>query len=245
MNDKGKWVIAVIGIPARELSVLKCIFNLSSSRAWSYELASAGQTPDILLVDADNPEAVSQGHVLRTTEQSQTPMPTVMLSQAGTPQTPPLYALRRPVVASRVLGVLDEIVRQCLDTAHMAAALQHKALVVDDSATTRKQIEIELEHLGVAADLAETGEQAFELLNQGQKYDLIFLDVVLPGLVDGYNICKTIKRNKQCKGIPVIMLTGKVSPFDRIRGKFAGCNAYLPKPVGRERFRTVVQKYLG
>ena len=130
------------------------------------------------------------------------------------------------------------------DPAPAAVALQHKALVVDDSATTRKQIEIELEQLGIAVDLAESGEQAFEFLNKSQGYDLIFLDVILPGLVDGYNICKTIKRDKQRKRIPVIMLTGKGSPFDRIRGKLAGCNTYLTKPVRREQFQTVVKKYL-
>ena len=91
---------------------------------------------------------------------------------------------------------------------------------------------------------AESGEQAFEFLNKSQGYDLIFLDVILPGLVDGYNICKTIKRDKQRKRIPVIMLTGKGSPFDRIRGKLAGCNTYLTKPVRREQFQTVVKKYL-
>jgi twitching motility two-component system response regulator PilG len=122
-------------------------------------------------------------------------------------------------------------------------ALQYKALVVDDSPTIRKQIEIELEHLGIAADLAESGEQAIGFLNQSQSYDLIFLDVVLPG-VDGYNLCKTIKRDRQRKRTPVIMLTGKGSPFDRVRGKLAGCNTYLTKPVGRERFQTVVKKYL-
>jgi twitching motility two-component system response regulator PilG len=40
------------------------------------------------------------------------------------------------------------------------------------------------------------------------------------------------------------MLTGKGSPFDRVRGKLAGCNAYLTKPVAREEFQAVVKKYL-
>jgi two-component system, cell cycle response regulator len=244
MSGKSKWVVDVIGLPLREISVLKCIFKLSSSRAQSYELAPADQAPDIVLVDGDNPEAVREWRALCTRDRSKTTLPTVMVSQADTPPPAPLYALRRPIVTSRVLSTLEQITMQYKDTAPAAVALQHRALVVDDSATTRKQIEIELEQLGIAADLAESGEQAFAFLNQGQGYDLIFLDVVLPGLVDGYNICKTIKRDKQRKRVPVIMLTGKGSPFDRVRGKLAGCNTYLTKPVGRERFQAVVKKYL-
>ncbi len=244
MSGKSKWVVDAIGLPLREISVLKCIFKLSSSRPQSYELAPADQAPDIVLVDGDNPQAVSEWRALCTRDRSKTTVPTVMVSQADTPPKAPLYALRRPLVSSRVLSTLEQITMQYKDPAPAAVALQHKALVVDDSATTRKQIEIELEQLGIAVDLAESGEQAFEFLNKSQGYDLIFLDVVLPGLVDGYNICKTIKRDKQRKRIPVIMLTGKGSPFDRIRGKLAGCNTYLTKPVRREQFQTVVKKYL-
>jgi twitching motility two-component system response regulator PilG len=165
-----------------------------------------------------------------------------MVSMADAAPPAPLYALRRPIIASRVHSILDHIAIRHKTAA--AVALQYKALVVDDSPTIRKQIELELVQLGIAADLAETGEQAIDFLNNNQRYDLIFLDVVLPG-VDGYNLCKTIKRDKQRKQTPVIMLTGKGSPFDFVRGKLAGCNTYLTKPAGRERFQTVVKKYLG
>ena len=241
MSSNGKLAIAAIGIPPRELSILKCIFNLSASRAHSYELATANQPPDILIVDGDNPRAISEWRTLYGGEQHQPTLPTVIVSTADTPPPAPLYALKRPIVASRVHGILDQIALQYKTSEPVA--LQYKALVVDDSPTIRKQIELELAQLGIAADLAETGEEAIGLLNQNQKYDLIFLDVVLPG-VDGYNLCKTIKRDKLRKRTPVIMLTGKGSPFDFVRGKLAGCNTYLTKPAGRERFQAVVKKYL-
>jgi twitching motility two-component system response regulator PilG len=79
------------------------------------------------------------------------------------------------------------------------------ALVVDDSLPVRKQIELELKLLGVNADFAETGEQAFKLLDN-KSYDIVFLDVVLPG-IDGYQVCKTIKKDIMMKQTPVIMLT--------------------------------------
>jgi len=114
--------------------------------------------------------------------------------------------------------------------------------VVDDSSTVRKQVELELKLLGIWTDAAESGEDAFELLAQ-KDYDIIFLDVVLPG-VDGYQICKTIKRNKAKKKTPVIMLTSKSSPFDRVKGALAGCDTYLTKPAKQNSFQKVVKKYL-
>jgi two-component system, cell cycle response regulator len=92
-------------------------------------------------------------------------------------------------------------------------------------------------------DGAESGEQAWAYLQNGTAYALIFLDVVLPG-VDGYTLCKTIKKDTQYKHIPVIMLTGKDSPFDRVRGKLARCDMYLTKPVTHEQLQAVIKHHL-
>jgi twitching motility two-component system response regulator PilG len=116
------------------------------------------------------------------------------------------------------------------------------ALVVDDSLPIRVQMQKELSQFVGHVDLAETGERALELI-ASHHYDIVFLDVVLPG-IDGYQICKAIKRDKNNKDIPVVMLTGKASPFDRVRGKLAGCNTYLTKPVDLPKFKEVVWQYL-
>lgn len=123
---------------------------------------------------------------------------------------------------------------------------RQKVLVVDDSPTVRKQIELGLLPYRVAIDLAETGEQALEFIAKQanhQTYDLVFLDVVLPG-TDGYEVCKSIKRQPHSKKTPVVMLTSKSSPFDRVRGTLAGCDAYLTKPVENKTFQDILQKYL-
>ncbi|MDZ7736476.1 MAG: response regulator [Gammaproteobacteria bacterium] len=66
--------------------------------------------------------------------------------------------------------------------------------MVDDSLPVRIQLDQALKAFAEKVDFAETGEEAFELIN-GNNYDLIFLDVILPG-VDGYEICKVMKRGK-------------------------------------------------
>lgn len=116
------------------------------------------------------------------------------------------------------------------------------ALVVDDSASVRKQLEIELDLFEVSVDYAEDAERALDLLAQ-KKYDVAFLDVVLPDQ-DGFSICKKIKVDKESKSTKVIMLTGKASHADKVRGSLAGCDAYLVKPVGRTTFQSTVKKFL-
>lgn len=128
------------------------------------------------------------------------------------------------------------------DEQGMSAIPSHRALIIDDSMTARINLDIELRQLRIPADWAKTGEQGLHMLTQ-KSYDIVFLDIVLPG-ADGYEICKLMRRNHESKRIPVVMLTSKSSPFDRIRGSLAGCSCYLTKPIEQERFRAVVARYL-
>ena len=119
---------------------------------------------------------------------------------------------------------------------------QHAVLVVDDSLPVRKALDMKLTLMNFTVEHASSGEQAMKLL-ETKFYDSIFLDVVMPG-IDGYEVCKRIKRDKEKKHIPVIMLTSKSSPFDKVKGKLAGCDTYLTKPVEHDEFQKVVSGYL-
>ncbi len=118
----------------------------------------------------------------------------------------------------------------------------YRALVVDDSLPVRKQVAMALERSGISADFAENGDTALDLIAKND-YDIIFLDVIMPG-ADGYEVCKSIKRDKLKKNIPVVMLTGKSSPFDKVKGKLSGCDTYLTKPVGIREFNRTLNKCL-
>jgi len=105
----------------------------------------------------------------------------------------------------------------------------HHALVIDDSAAIRKQLELELRDAGITADFAESGEQALEKIKEKQ-FDLIFLDIIMPG-IDGYETCKAMRSTAEYKKTPIIMLSGKTSPLDEVQGVIAGATTYLTKPV--------------
>lgn len=121
---------------------------------------------------------------------------------------------------------------------------RHKltALVVDDSLTVREQMRMALERLDIACDQADSAETAIQLLLHN-SYDLAFLDVVMPG-TDGYTLCRKIKHDSATRLIPVLMLTSRSSPFDRVRGALAGCDSYLTKPITWDIFSHAVDKAL-
>jgi len=116
------------------------------------------------------------------------------------------------------------------------------ALVVDDSTSLRKLMELTLIPMGIQVEFADNGEDALALIERN-SYNIVFLDIMLPGM-DGYRVCKTIKNNKATKHLPVIMLTGKDTTFDKIRGVMAGTDVYLTKPLERSELVDALNKCL-
>lgn len=126
------------------------------------------------------------------------------------------------------------------ETMSAATKTSFTALVVDDSLAIRKQLEIELEEAGIAAEYAETGEQALEMAAESH-FDLVFLDIMMPG-IDGYEVCKTLRKVPEHKKTPIIMLSGKTSPLDEVQGVLAGATTYLTKPVNHAGFQSVLSR---
>jgi two-component system cell cycle response regulator len=114
-----------------------------------------------------------------------------------------------------------------------------RALVVDDSTTLQRLLDLTLRPLGVEVEFAARGDDAIALA-LSKSYDVIFLDVMLPG-ADGYQVCKAVKRDERAKHVAVIMLTSKDSAFDKVKGIMAGTNAYLTKPVDRTKLLAALQ----
>jgi two-component system, cell cycle response regulator len=115
-------------------------------------------------------------------------------------------------------------------------------LVVDDSLATRRAMEIKLSQFSINVDYAASGEQAIGLTGT-KRYTCVFLDVVLPGM-DGYQVCKVIKSTRVYADTRVIMLTSRGGTFDKIRGKMAGCDAYLTKPLDDEKLFNTISKLM-
>ena len=117
-----------------------------------------------------------------------------------------------------------------------------RALVVDDSPTVRLQLRQTVERIGLGCDCASDGRSALALL-QERSYGIVYVDVVMPDM-DGYRLTREIRRNPRHTGVPVVILTGQSSPFDRVRGALAGCDSFLTKPVELKRFFDVTASNL-
>lgn len=113
-------------------------------------------------------------------------------------------------------------------------------LVVDDSQTTRDHLKSFIEKKGYRAVVAASVKQASSLF-QSQSFDCVLMDVVMPE-EDGYEGCKQLKKLASPNHIPVIMLTSKSSPFDKLRGKMAGCDAYITKPTTLDKLFGTIAK---
>lgn len=115
-------------------------------------------------------------------------------------------------------------------------------LVVDDSPTIRKIVEITLKRQGVEVVTAPSGVIALAAIANTPP-QLILLDIMLPK-VNGYQICQIIRRNPEYKHIPVVMLSGKDGVFDKVRGKLVGATEYITKPFEPRDLLRVVRKYV-
>jgi twitching motility two-component system response regulator PilH len=102
-------------------------------------------------------------------------------------------------------------------------------MIVDDSPTEVHVMRTALEKHGFQTMSAADGTECLNLAREARP-DLIFMDVVMPGL-NGFQATRTLTRDPQTKSIPVVMITTKDQVTDRIWGLRQGAVDYLVKPV--------------
>ena len=92
----------------------------------------------------------------------------------------------------------------------------YKILVVDDEEHIRKILKFKLEKHGYYVITADNGEVALKMVRR-ENPDLIILDLMMPKM-DGFEVCRRIRKNFQTAQIPIIMLTAKSDMVDKIKG---------------------------
>ena len=115
--------------------------------------------------------------------------------------------------------------------------LDYRALVVDDYLPFQEMLAASLGRLAQIKeiDYADSGIAAIEKA-EAKKYDLIFLDVMMPPGIDGYETCFRLRANPAYNKTPIIMVSGMGSPFDEAKGIISGCTTYVTKPIQHEPF---------
>lgn len=120
----------------------------------------------------------------------------------------------------------------------------HKILIVEDHADIRRLIRMTLEFEPVEiheAPDAESGLAAARAL----KPDLVLLDLMMPGPMDGLALCRTLRAEPALASVPVVMLSARGQASDRQAGIDAGATAYLVKPFSPMQLLDLTGSLLG
>lgn len=119
--------------------------------------------------------------------------------------------------------------------------MSHRLLLVDDEPFNLELMTELLEAAGYETVCAESGEQAWEILQQqGSSLSTVLLDKMMPGL-NGFDVLKRIKNTPELNFLPVIMQTAINSPASVQEGMEAGAFYYLTKPFSRDMLLAVVK----
>ncbi len=108
-----------------------------------------------------------------------------------------------------------------------------KIIIVDDDRETREMLKMALELEGHEVSLAGNGLRLISTLHVDRP-DLILLDVVM-SWIDGFELCRAVKKNDQFRDIPVMFISAKKTPQDIRTGLAAGAIDYFVKPIDMER----------
>lgn len=117
-------------------------------------------------------------------------------------------------------------------------------MIVDDEPNTVELVKLVLETEGYETSAAYSGSEALEKIKTN-KPDMVLLDIIMP-LMDGWAVRTELLEDKETKDIPIIMLTAKAQPIDRMIGQHVVEVAdYITKPFGRRELVDRVRAVLG
>ena len=252
--ERNRARVVLLGFGEFERHALASYLRLAGARAASYEQVQTIAEADFLIADADHPGAIDE--VLAADRAADTVFigslaPDRALGWAMRP-IDPLQVFREIDAAAALrhshddplartttspgtlTGALDAPLRRAGDV-----ALAPLVLVVDDSEIALRYLQRQLTALGLRTETATTSGQAVHAMSR-QRFDAIFLDLDLgpASEMDGLSLCQQLKRAHRPpgSGLPpkVLMVSAHDSATDRVRGTFAGCDAYLAKPIDDE-----------
>lgn len=116
-------------------------------------------------------------------------------------------------------------------------------MIVDDSNALREIIAEMLRKSGMDVISAVDGVQALEKIEQVTQLDLVVLDIVMPNM-NGYDLCRHIRKHPKTQNIPVVMCSSKSEEFDRYWGMKQGADAYISKPFHPEELLSTIKQLL-
>lgn len=116
-------------------------------------------------------------------------------------------------------------------------------LLVDDDMRNLYALSGVLEERGIEVTKAENGKQALELLNSGESYNMVLMDIMMPEM-NGYEAISEIRKIEKYKKLPIIALTAKAMQDDKDKCFEVGANDYLSKPIETDRLLSLMRVWI-
>ena len=117
-----------------------------------------------------------------------------------------------------------------------------KVLIIDDEEKVRMLIEATLSIGEIEILQASSGEEGLKKAREVMP-DIILLDVMMPG-IDGFEVCRLLKKDPATKDIHIVMLTARGQREDKERGLSAGANGYFVKPFSPINLMNMIDEIL-
>ncbi|MEO9511511.1 MAG: tetratricopeptide repeat protein [Flavobacteriaceae bacterium] len=118
-----------------------------------------------------------------------------------------------------------------------------KILVVDDEPINRRVLENHLSVAGYEVIEASSGKEALELIQRQTLFNLVLLDVMMPG-ISGYEVCEQIRKEFSPSYLPIILLTAKNTINELVIGFNSGANDYLTKPFSKSELLSRIKTHI-
>jgi CheY-like chemotaxis protein len=147
------------------------------------------------------------------------------------------------MVLHRNVSRLPDRQRKMLETLHQGVLEGKRVLLVDDDIRNIFAMTSVLERFKMEVASAENGRDAINLLMDGQKFDVVLMDIMLPTM-DGYTTIRAIREISEFKNLPIIAVTAKAMKGDREKCIAAGASDYICKPVEAEQLRSTLRLWL-
>ena len=116
-------------------------------------------------------------------------------------------------------------------------------LIVDDEPVNLQVLNNHLAMENYTVTQTSSGEEALALIDSGEMFDLIILDVMMPKM-SGYEVCEKIRQKYPSHQLPVVMLTAKNQVSDLVTGFEFGANDYLTKPFSKDELLTRIKSHI-
>ncbi|RPH46169.1 MAG: response regulator [Burkholderiales bacterium] len=260
MSDKPSFTVTVVGLDAQHLRLIEVVFRHIHYNRYAFRLVApdATEAADVLIAGVGDPAGRDALERARARGR-----PAASIAVIGPDElNGGRHAIEIGQLVRQLLPILNRVVeleglaggprrmrgatrvdREQPDAGSAGSEGRPRVLVIDRDESIRRQLADAFARMGLDMDTASSCDEALERLVM-QPADLALLDPTLSG-GDGLRLARTIRREPDWRDLPIVVLSERRSPLDVIRGAFAGCSAYLAKPVDYDDLHRTVVRQLG